>query len=81
MKKQLKDIAGWYGAGTILLAYILVSFGLISSKSYMFQLLNFTGAIGIVTISFAKKAYQPAMLNLVWMIIALIAIISLLLKT
>ena len=35
-----------------------------------------TGAIGIIIVSFKKKAYQPAALNVVWLVIAAIAIIK-----
>ena len=82
MKKDIdiKEIVGWYGAIAILLAYALVSFKVIKSNSYAYQLLNLTGAIGIVIISIAKKANQPAALNIAWSIIAFIAIIGLLIK-
>lgn len=77
MSKRIVELAGWYGVVAILLGYALLSFEVISSKSYVFQLLNFTGAIGIVVVSLAKKARQPALLNLVWAAIAFVAIISL----
>jgi hypothetical protein len=44
----------------------------------LFQVLNGTGAIGIVIISLHKKAYQPAVLNIIWTLVALIAIINIL---
>ncbi len=74
MKKHLIEIVGWYGTAAILLAYALVSFSVISPINLWYQLLNATGAIGIVVVSFAKKAYPPGVLNIVWTIIALIAI-------
>lgn len=76
-KKIITEIIGWYGTVAILLAYALVSFKVLSSNSFMYQILNLTGAIGIMTISIVKKAQQPAVLNAVWAIIALVAIISL----
>jgi hypothetical protein len=39
-------------------------------------MLNGTGAIGIVIVSFSKKAYQPGVLNSIWTIIAAVAIIK-----
>ena len=75
MKKLLAEMIGWYGVLAILLAYALVSFNVIVSNDIIYQLLNFTGALGIVVISLIKKAYQPATLNIIWAIIALIALL------
>lgn len=79
MKKAIPYI-GWYGVLAILLAYMLVSFNVVVAKSYTYQLLNLTGAIGIVTVALSKKDNQPAVLNIVWAIIAAIVIVQLLLK-
>jgi hypothetical protein len=80
MKEKIIDEAlGWYGTFAILLAYALVSLGIISSQTFIYQILNGTGALGIVYISFKKRAYQPGILNIIWAI-ALMALIKLLLK-
>ncbi|TAL20192.1 hypothetical protein EPN90_01500 [Patescibacteria group bacterium] len=76
MKKFL-EIFGWYGTVAIVGAYALVSFSIIQSDSALYQLLNLTGAIGIVAVSLVKKAYQPATLNIIWTVIAAIALIKL----
>ncbi len=80
MNKKLIEIMGWYGAVAILIAYFSVSFGLLSSNSSIFQLLNVTGAIGIIVVSLQKKAYPPAVLNIIWLIIALVALIKVILR-
>ena len=72
----LIEIIGWYGTVAIVGAYALNSFNIIGAQSLPYQLLNFTGAIGIVALSLSKKAYQPATLNTIWTIIALIAILK-----
>ena len=77
-KKIIDEIIGWYGTVAIVLAYALLSFRVINSTNLLYQILNGTGAIGIVYISFKKKAYQPGVLNMIWAIIATIAIIRLL---
>lgn len=74
-KKLLAEIAGWYGILAILAAYVLVSFTLISSDSLLFQLLNLTGAIGVMIISTYKKVVQSIVLNIFWAAVAVIAII------
>jgi len=78
MNKILEEIIGWYGTCAIVLAYALISFNLISASSLTYQLLNGTGALGIISISFKKKAYPPAVLNIIWALIAVITIIRLL---
>lgn len=67
---------GWYGAGAILAAYGLNSFGVVSAESVWYQALNLTGALGIVCISLARKVYPPAVLNIVWCGIAVVALLS-----
>lgn len=68
------ELLGWYGAGAILAAYALVSFSVLPSTSMWYQILNASGAFGIVVVSFSKKTYQPGVLNVVWLLIALIAL-------
>ncbi len=74
MKTKLLEIYGWYGMVAILLAYFLVSFSVITATSLWYQILNGTGALGIVLVSFHQKDYQPGVLNIVWTLIALVAI-------
>ena len=78
MNKTITEVVGWYGTVAILGAYALVSFEIVEPTSFLYQVLNGTGAIGIVIISFSKKAYQPGVLNLIWAVIALIAIVKIL---
>jgi len=78
MKNKLIEFFGWYGTVAIIAAYALTSFGLLSSDNIWYQILNGTGAIGIVILSFNKKAFQPAVLNIIWTVIALIAIAKIL---
>ncbi len=59
-------------------AYALVSFSILKSGDFWYQFLNLTGSVGIVLISLNKKAYQPAVLNIIWAVIALIAVFNIL---
>ena len=77
-QKIVDDLIGWYGTCAIVLAYALVSFSLLPVSSFLYQIMNGTGALGLVYISFKKKVYQPGVLNIIWAIIALVAIIRLL---
>lgn len=79
-RSRIIEAIGWYGVAAILLAYVLVSFDVIAAQSWEYQLLNLTGASGVLVISYMKQARQPALLNLVWAVIALAALIGLALK-
>lgn len=72
------EIIGWYGPLAIITAFALVSFGVIEARSYVFQLLNLTGALSILAISLSKKVYQSVALNGFMALIALITLLQLL---
>ncbi|MCA9349095.1 hypothetical protein KC878_03045 [Candidatus Saccharibacteria bacterium] len=78
MKHRLISWLGWYGVCAILCAYTLVSFRIIDANGYSYQLLNLSGAAGIFIETSYKKDRQPAVLNAIWIIIAMIAILQLL---
>lgn len=72
----LVEAIGWYGTVAIVAAYALVSFKLVGADGFVYQFLNLTGAAGIVGVSLHKKAYQPATLNIIWTVIALVALVG-----
>lgn len=74
------EILGWYGTVAIISAYFLNSFSVIGATSFWYQLLNTSGAIGIVVVSYKKKAYQPMILNIIWTLIGGVALTRLLLS-
>ncbi len=74
--KLLIELFGWYGALALVIAYGLVSFSVIAPIDLTYQVLNGTGALGIVLVSLYKKAYQPGVLNIIWASIALMAILG-----
>lgn len=69
------EICGWYGIAAILVAYACVSFGVIDSQHYLYQVLNFTGAIGVIIVSIYKRVWQTLVLNVVWVIIAIVGLV------
>lgn len=73
----IDTLLGWYGMGVILVAYTLVSFDILQANSLVYQLMNLTGAFGLLVIALTKKDYQPAILNMVWSIVAIAALIGL----
>ena len=78
--KIIDNLVGWYGTVAILLAYALLSFGIFTADNLLYQILNCTGALGIVYISLKKKVYQPGILNIIWALIAGLTIIKILIK-
>lgn len=77
IKQIIEETIGWYGTVAIVVAFAMVSFEILAPTSLIYQILNGTGALGIVYISFKKKVYQPGVLNIIWAVIAAIAIIRL----
>ena len=74
--KKFIELFGWYGMVAIVTAYVLVSFSILPPTGIAYQLLNGTGALGIVLVSFHKRAYQPGVLNIIWTVIAIAAILK-----
>ena len=73
---MIYEIIGWGGTGAILLAYLLVSTGKITSNSRKYQLLNLFGAIGIIINSGIHGTTPSVGLNVVWLLIALYGLVK-----
>lgn len=76
MKNKITEILGWYGVIAILTAYILLNFDVLSNKNLAYQVLNLTGAVGIMLDALDDKNYQPFVLNIIWALVALIALVQ-----
>ena len=68
------DLLGWFGAFAILLAYFLVSLEFLAPSHPLYHILNGGGAVGLGLEAWQKKDYQPVLLNIVWIVIALCSI-------
>lgn len=77
--RTLLSIYGWYGTAAILAGYFLVSFGL-AGDLIIYQLLNLTGSTALAIIGVLKKAWQPAVLEIVWAAIAFSGLLWLLIR-
>lgn len=77
IRKKVTNVLGWTGVILILAAYILNTFHVLDAGSLWYHLLNVAGALGIVIETSAKKDWEPAVLNIVWGIVALIALLRL----
>lgn len=72
---KLLNIIGWSGVVLILAAYAASSLNLVSAKSLSYQLANLFGAAALLVTSYIKKDYEPFVLNVVWLIVAALAIL------
>ena len=79
MKNKFIQAFGWYGVIAILGAYFLVSFSYLEAGGLPYQLLNFSGSLGIALEAYSKKDQQPLWLNIVWMLIGAVVIAKLVL--
>lgn len=74
--KTVAETLGWYGVIAILTAYAATNLGWLDTTSLLYQVLNITGAAGILIDAYRQKNYQPVVLNAIWMLIAFYAIIQ-----
>lgn len=70
----LIEIIGWIGSAEVLIAYGLNSYQRLRSDSMTFYLLNLTGGLALIIYTVYKSAYASTFINVVWVIIAVIAI-------
>jgi len=71
---KFDEFAGWAGVLIVLVAYALVSWGIIQ-VGVTYQILNAVGAAGLFLISLHKKAYQLVVFYGIWTLIALVHLI------
>lgn len=77
MQRHTVQEIGWCGVIAIVLAYALVNFHVLTTDSVWYQLLNLSGAIAIIIEARSKRDRQPMVLNGVWALVAIIALIGL----
>lgn len=78
-KALMIEIIGWLGAGALFGGYVLVSFSIVPPDGYIYQFLNLLGALGLGIIALTKKVYPSVTVNLIWGLIAIVAIFRIIL--
>jgi hypothetical protein len=76
---MIMDVIGWTGSLLIVLLYGLNSYQKIKSDSLLYYLGNMVGGICLIIYSVHKEAHPNTFINVVWVLIALPAIIKLIL--
>jgi len=79
--KLLIDILGWIGSIAVLVGYGLNSYQKLRSDSPVFYLLNIVGGILLIVYSYYKSAFANTFINIVWVMVAVPALIKVFLRT
>jgi hypothetical protein len=69
------EIIGWVGSLVVVIAYGLNIYQKLRSDSMVFYMMNLTGGLALIVYTVYKAAYASAFINVVWVIIAVVAII------
>jgi hypothetical protein len=68
------DSLGWLGAILLLVAYVLVSSKRVEGSAVSYQLLNIVGSLLLLSNNVHYGAYPSGFVNLVWSLVAVVAI-------
>jgi hypothetical protein len=71
MLKYSIEIVGWMAAALMLLAYLLLASGRLSSRSNLYHWMNVLSGAGFVINSGWNGAYPSAFINVIWAAIGL----------
>lgn len=74
MDKELSAFLGWIGTFSYLLAYLLLCLNKLKSDQKLYHVLNIIGALGLICNALSFHDYPNVIVNIVWAIIALMAI-------
>jgi hypothetical protein len=59
---KIYEFIGWGGSILVLIAYI------VPIKNFTYFMFNILGAFGLIISCINKKAYQPIVVNIIWII-------------
>ena len=81
MAFSIIDGLGWIGSLCVIIAYGLNSYQILRSNSLIFYALNLVGGILLIIYSNYKGAYANTFINVVWVIIAIPAMLKVIFKS
>lgn len=70
------DVIGWIGSAMVVLAYALNMYKRLASDALSYYLLNIIGSIGLVINTLYHHAIPSAVVNVIWVIIAVFALLK-----
>ena len=68
------NLCGWYGMSAMIIGYILVSLNMVAADGLPYQLLNITGAAGLLVVAESKHVIQSVLANLFWLLIGIVIV-------
>jgi hypothetical protein len=71
------SVSGWAGMALILVAYAGGVFGWLNTHHLPYLLMNLLGSFGLVIQTWSRRDLPPMILNIVWIVIALLGIVAL----
>lgn len=74
------EIAGWFGVLLILGGYWLLAVDAIHSRSWEYHVMILVGSTFVGIVSWRKRNYQPVALNIVFVLLAIVALTRLYLQ-
>jgi hypothetical protein len=80
-QKLLIDSIGWLGSVFVVVAYFSVSYDRFRIRPFLYQLLNAAGSLCLIINTAYYRAYPSASVNIIWLCIALVALIRNRVKT
>ena len=75
-RKIVTEAIAWTGAAASLSAFSLNSLNVIESQSIAYLFLNILGCLFLITYAVFKKAYASWVLNSIWLLITVVALIK-----
>ena len=72
--KLIIEIIGWLGVIFYVIAYFLLTIGLMKADGYRFHFLNMLGAAGLITVSAYYGDRPNLVVNVIWFAIGIFAI-------
>ncbi len=76
IRKYVVEAVGWTGASFSLAAFSLNSLNIIQSQSVSYLLLNIVGCAFLITYAVYKKAHASWVLNTVWLLMTIVALLK-----
>ncbi|GGM94932.1 hypothetical protein GCM10010967_30360 [Dyadobacter beijingensis] len=77
----LLEITGWLGVASYVLAYLLLTIGVLKPSGYPFHLLNILGAASLIAYSLEYGDKPNVAVNAIWLMIGVGAVLRRLLRS
>ena len=74
-KNDIAEAFGWFASFSILVAYALLSFGILDANSAIYHGIFLIGSAGLAVVTYRHRAFQSFTTNIFFGILAFIALI------